>query len=96
MILFVSFINHYFIFHDTFFQNMLRISRQLRPYITTQPVLGYFSTSPQVLEPPQPDTLCKVVELELRGNDPAVLKSFVTFATTAGHHLNLESKKYVL
>lgn len=40
-----------------------------------------------------PDKLYKTLELELRGHDVAVLKSFVKFATTAGNHLDVQSKR---
>lgn len=40
----------------------------------------------------EPDKLYRVVELECRGNDVAVLKSFQKFAVTVGNHFNLESK----
>lgn len=46
------------------------------------------------VEESEPDKLYKIVELELKGHDPAVLKSFVKFAATAGNHLNIQSKKY--
>lgn len=36
------------------------------------------------------DTLYKKLELEIRGHDPAVMKSYVKFATTAASHLNIE------
>ncbi|KAF2902244.1 hypothetical protein ILUMI_03942 [Ignelater luminosus] len=42
------------------------------------------------------DKLYKIVELELRGNDPAVLRSFAKFATTAGQHLDVEAKSWSL
>lgn len=41
---------------------------------------------------PELDSLYKTIELELRGNEPAVLKSFAKFATTAGTYLDVESK----
>uniref|UniRef100_A0A6P7FLX5 Small ribosomal subunit protein uS10m n=1 Tax=Diabrotica virgifera virgifera TaxID=50390 RepID=A0A6P7FLX5_DIAVI len=43
-----------------------------------------------------PDKLYKVVELELRGNDPAVLKSFSKFAVTTGNHLDIDTKSWTL
>ena len=42
------------------------------------------------------DKLYKLVELEIRGNEPAVLKSFVKFATTAAKHLDIEAKSWNL
>lgn len=38
------------------------------------------------------DKLYKVVELEVKGNDSAVLNSFAKFATMAGNYLNIQSK----
>jgi hypothetical protein len=43
------------------------------------------------VEEGEPDKLYRIVELELKGHDPAVLKSFVKFATTAGNHLDIQS-----
>ncbi|CAG9854111.1 unnamed protein product [Phyllotreta striolata] len=42
------------------------------------------------------DKLYKFVELELRGNDPAVLKSFCKFAVTTGNHLDINTKSWTL
>ncbi|KAJ8955293.1 hypothetical protein NQ314_006906 [Rhamnusium bicolor] len=42
------------------------------------------------------DKLYKVLELELRGNDSAVLRSFSKFAVTTGNHLNIECKSWSL
>lgn len=36
------------------------------------------------------DKLFKRVEIELRSIDPAVMKSYATFATTAAKHLGIE------
>lgn len=36
------------------------------------------------------DKLYKRLEIELRSIDPAVMKSYATFATTAAKHLNIE------
>ncbi|KAF5269784.1 hypothetical protein FQA39_LY08565 [Lamprigera yunnana] len=44
----------------------------------------------------QPDKLYRIVELEIRGNEPAVLKSFAKFATVAGEHLDVEVKSWSL
>lgn len=38
----------------------------------------------------EPDKLYKRLELEIRGHDPMVMKSYVKFATTAAEHLNIE------
>lgn len=39
---------------------------------------------------PEDDKLYKRLEIELRGHDKAVIKSYVKFATTAAEHLNVE------
>ncbi|CAD6991465.1 28S ribosomal protein S10, mitochondrial [Ceratitis capitata] len=39
------------------------------------------------------DKLFSKLEIELRGVDPAVLKSYAWFATTAASHLNIETGK---
>lgn len=36
------------------------------------------------------DKLYKKLEVELRGHDPAVLKSYEWFTKTAAEHLNIE------
>jgi small subunit ribosomal protein S10 len=48
------------------------------------------------VEEGEPDKLYRIVELELKGHDPAVLKSFVKFATTAGNHLDIQSNTWNL
>lgn len=40
------------------------------------------------------DKLYKRLELELRGHDPAVIKSYVKFATTAAEHLRIDVGKW--
>lgn len=40
------------------------------------------------------DKLYKRLELELRGHDPAVIKSYVKFATTAAEHLSIDVGKW--
>lgn len=40
------------------------------------------------------DKLYKYLELELRGNDPAVLRSYAKFSTTAGSLLDVDGKRY--
>ncbi|XP_025832608.1 28S ribosomal protein S10, mitochondrial-like, partial [Agrilus planipennis] len=42
----------------------------------------------------EPDKLYKILELEIKGNDPAVLKSFCQFVSTAGNHLGVKSKTW--
>lgn len=44
-------------------------------------------------EEPETDILYKRLELEIRGHDPAVMRSYVHFATTAAEHLNIEVGK---
>lgn len=39
------------------------------------------------------DKLYSKLEIELKGVDPAVLKSFTTFTTTAANHLGIEVGK---
>lgn len=41
----------------------------------------------------EPDKLYSKLEIELKGNDPAVLKSYAFFATTAAQHLDIEVGK---
>ncbi|XP_030565738.1 28S ribosomal protein S10, mitochondrial-like [Drosophila novamexicana] len=41
----------------------------------------------------EPDKLYSKLEIELRGIDPAVLKSYTWFATTAAEHLGIELGK---
>lgn len=43
----------------------------------------------------QPDKLYKKVEIEVRGHDPAVLKSYVTFSAMAAEHLELKMSNVV-
>ncbi|XP_043668673.1 28S ribosomal protein S10, mitochondrial [Vespula pensylvanica] len=38
---------------------------------------------------PNPDKLYKKIEIELKGNDPAVLKSYGQFTETAANHLEI-------
>lgn len=41
------------------------------------------------------DKLYKRLEIEVRGHDPAVIKSYIKFATTAAEHLNIDvGKRY--
>ncbi|XP_023015778.2 mitochondrial ribosomal protein S10 [Leptinotarsa decemlineata] len=42
------------------------------------------------------DKLYKIVEVELRGNDPAVLRSFSKFAVSTGNHLDIDTKSWTL
>ncbi|XP_017098173.2 small ribosomal subunit protein uS10m [Drosophila bipectinata] len=49
--------------------------------------------SPNTIPAPEPDKLYSKLEIELRGVDPAVLKSYTWFATTAADHLGIEKGK---
>lgn len=57
-----------------------------------------FSSLPetQVKTQLESDKLIKILELEIKGNDPAVMRSFCKFAVTAGNHFDLESKTWSL
>ncbi|XP_031340631.1 28S ribosomal protein S10, mitochondrial [Photinus pyralis] len=75
------------------------IGTLLKTKISSTNYVRNFSAVPGVDSEPtnntkEPDKLYKLVELELRGNEPAVLKSFVKFATTAANHLNVECKSW--
>lgn len=53
------------------------------------------ATQPESIAiPEETDKLYKYLELELRGNDPAVLRSYAKFSTLAGSHLDVEGKRY--
>ncbi|CAH1402248.1 unnamed protein product [Nezara viridula] len=47
-------------------------------------------TSAKDISKDEPDKLYKMIELEMRGHDPAVLKSYSYFLTTAARHLDIE------
>ncbi|KAJ3658653.1 hypothetical protein Zmor_010380 [Zophobas morio] len=64
--------------------------------ITSKPLFRLMSNLPKAAEEGELDKLYKIVELELKGHDPAVLKSFVKFATTAGNHLDIKSTTWDL
>ncbi|XP_017057478.1 28S ribosomal protein S10, mitochondrial [Drosophila ficusphila] len=51
------------------------------------------NVSPTALPAAEPDKLYSKLEIELRGVDPAVLKSYTWFATTAAEHLGIEKGK---
>ncbi|KAK9875596.1 hypothetical protein WA026_009399 [Henosepilachna vigintioctopunctata] len=67
-------------------RNLLRssLSTTVEPVKTLEPA------------PVELDKLYKTMQIELRGNDPAVLNSYVKFATTAGNHLDVNSKSWKL
>lgn len=48
------------------------------------------TSMPQLEQASEQDKLFSKLELELRGVDPAVLKSYSWFATTAANHLGIE------
>ncbi|XP_034664986.1 28S ribosomal protein S10, mitochondrial [Drosophila subobscura] len=50
-------------------------------------------TTPAAVPAPEPDKLFSKLEIELRGIDPAVLKSYTWFANTAADHLGIEKGK---
>ncbi|CAH1101973.1 unnamed protein product [Psylliodes chrysocephalus] len=75
--------------------------RQILNPILTSNLFKNFSTSTQNVAKigaaqEDLDKLYKFVELELRGNDPAVLKSFSKFAVTTGNHLDVGTKSWTL
>lgn len=83
---------------------MSRLSTTIRPNFAVnavQPIRFYSvqaNTDSKVenatsIEEQQPDKLYKRLELEIRGHDPAVMKSYVKFATTAATHLYIEVGK---
>lgn len=43
---------------------------------------------------PSVDKLYKILEIELRGNDPAVLKSFSKYAVATGTHFEIQTKAW--
>jgi small subunit ribosomal protein S10 len=72
----------------------------VKPQLVARPVLlpasfRHFSTEQQPsATADDADKLFKSIEIELRGVDPAVLKSYTTFATTAAQHLGIELGKW--
>ncbi|KAK4887235.1 hypothetical protein RN001_003506 [Aquatica leii] len=81
--------------------------QSLKPSSLRIPVMNVFRTLETVasvnpveqktMEPSEElDKLYKIVEVELRGNEPAVLRSFAKFATTAGQHLDVQCKSWNL
>lgn len=48
----------------------------------------------QLQQTDEPDKLYKKLEIELKGIDPAVLKSYSWFATNAAQHLGIEVGKW--
>lgn len=87
---------------NTLFQNLIRqglhnFNRSLIRNVSISAFnfnqLSTASVPKEAEQPDEPDKLYKILELELRGNDPAVLKSFAKFATTAGNHLSVAAKR---
>ncbi|XP_034116602.1 small ribosomal subunit protein uS10m [Drosophila nasuta] len=75
---------------------LVKALRQVQPsrlYSLAAAVPTTTTTSPTVAAPAEPDQLYSKLEIELRGVDPAVLKSYTWFATTAAEHLNIELGK---
>lgn len=70
------------------FQRIIRNRSQINKFCRL------YSATPNAVEDSESniDKLYKVVELELKGNDPAVLKSFAEFATLSANQLNIETK----
>lgn len=52
------------------------------------------ATSTQVPSAQEVDKLYKRLEIEIKGSDPAVLKSYSWFATTAANHLGIDVGKW--
>lgn len=50
----------------------------------------------KVTDEGEPDKLYRYLDLELRGNDAAVLKSYAQFSTMAAGHFNVESQRFLL
>lgn len=65
-----------------------------RPFAAVQVAESAVQTteSSTISEHTETDKLYKVLELELRGHDSAVLKSFSKFAMTTGEHLEIDCK----
>lgn len=76
------------------------IQQQPRVLLSSVNTVSPFTqnTSPPVVEDNQqsdePDKLYKKLEIELKGMDPAVLKSYSWFATNAAQHLGIEVGKW--
>lgn len=75
------------------FKKSLEKTIRLKPVHNIQS--NFLRSSSAIQSEENVDKLFKVVECELRGNDPAVLNSFAKFATMAGNYLNIQSKSYV-
>ena len=51
-----------------------------------------YSSAVEGLHKNLPDKLYRSIEIETRCNDPAVLRSYMTFAMMATNHLNIQAK----
>lgn len=51
------------------------------------------NVAPQLANEAEDDKLFKIVELELRGHEPAVLRSCAKFAIITGNNFGLETKR---
>lgn len=70
------------------------LKRQLKSTVFKYSTIPVTIENPICHEEPPLDKLYKTLELELRGNDPAVLKSFSKFALTSGHHFCIKVKAW--
>ncbi|KAF7991567.1 hypothetical protein HCN44_008938 [Aphidius gifuensis] len=69
---------------------MSKIFSVIKSANPTRPVVNrLFSTDVPSTEKPVYDKLFKKLEIEVKGNDPAVLKSYGIFSTTAASHLGI-------
>nr|XP_003699227.1 PREDICTED: 28S ribosomal protein S10, mitochondrial-like isoform X1 [Megachile rotundata] len=82
---------------DTSSQIPTNISTEASTEITTtyEDTVQASFTNTSSVEKYQPDKLYKKIEIEVRGHDPAVLKSYVTFTTMAARHLELDVSNIV-
>lgn len=90
-----------FLMKFSFFQQFVSRLSAVRPSFTISSVQPIRFSSVQAnsdaksqnisnTEEQEPDKLYKRLELEIRGHDPMVMKSYVQFATAAANHLNIE------
>ena len=68
---------------------LLKFSPAPCPAPTTLPAPTTRLCSSSAVPAPQPDKLYKKIELELRAHEPAVLKSYSWFASTAAQELEI-------
>lgn len=59
-----------------------------------QPIRFYSVEQQPNTDNVEDDKLYKRLEIELRGHDPMVMKSYVKFATTAAKHLEIDIGKW--